>query len=161
MGSSHRSKICRTWKYCMKKNKVTLGQQVKYVIWSILIFCSLDTYQLEVRCRVLWNLSISGELPDFFLEMPNLNHLVKRFCRTLILQKKQMRLGDEGTKMIPQIGVYGPLISAVTLWPGTADLLPSLKQIKATTNNFDPTNKLVGLMETQSQGKYQTSLGIG
>ncbi|XP_073109058.1 probable leucine-rich repeat receptor-like serine/threonine-protein kinase At3g14840 isoform X10 [Elaeis guineensis] len=121
---------------------------------------------ISVR-KCLFTVSIQGQeiLQDFDItkEANEIGKEIIKSFTTMVdgTQEIHFQQGDEGTKMIPQIGVYGPLISAVTLWPGTADLLPSLKQIKATTNNFDPTNKLVGLMETQSQGKYQTSLGIG
>ncbi|KAG5120353.1 hypothetical protein JHK82_034773 [Glycine max] len=51
----------------------------------------------------------------------------------------------KGTNAIPIIGVYGPLISAITVTPKLLGLKTgyfSLRQIKAATNNFDPANKI-------------------
>ncbi|KAI5409043.1 hypothetical protein KIW84_054747 [Lathyrus oleraceus] len=51
----------------------------------------------------------------------------------------------KGTNAVPMRGVYGPLISAITVTPKLLELKTgyfSLRQIKAATNNFDPENKI-------------------
>ncbi|XP_043807964.1 probable LRR receptor-like serine/threonine-protein kinase RFK1 isoform X3 [Manihot esculenta] len=57
----------------------------------------------------------------------------------------QFYFAGKGTTRIPERGVYGPIISAISVSSDSKGLAAgtfSLKQIRAATNDFDPANKI-------------------
>ncbi|KAK3405486.1 hypothetical protein EUGRSUZ_K02000 [Eucalyptus grandis] len=104
--------------------------------------------------RRAFNIYIQGKLvwKDFNIEIEAGGvgkEVMKNFTANVTKGTLEIRFywAGKGTTVIPDRGVYGPLISAISVYPDLKGLalqigLFTLRQIKAATNNFDAANKI-------------------